>query len=1125
MISSRLRMISSAFIAVVTISCTPALVDGWQYDEHYPPPQKPKIAPASDEGMQAISTFKVPPFIKVELFAAEPDVANPVAIDVDRFGRVYVCESFRQENGVEDNREHPEWLNDDLQARTVADRLAYMKKHLKAKILSYSAQDDRIRLLEDTDGDGKADKSEVFASGFNSPLSGTGAGVLSLGEDVWYTCIPHLYRLNRDKDGKVNRTEVHSGFGVRFAFRGHDLHGLTVGPDGRIYFSIGDRGYAVNQEVFNPETGAVFRCEMDGSNLEVFAVGLRNPQELAFDNFGNLFTGDNNSDSGDKARFVHVVEGGDSGWRMQYQYLDDRGPFNREEIWKPFSENTPAYIVPCVDNVASGPSGITFYPGTGWTNEFNNYFFLCDFLGQSKSSGIRAISLETKGATFSIARNRMFAENILATDADFGPDGKLYVSDWVHGWQGLGKGRIYTFEHQSPADPSANGEVKEILENGLADKSKIELGRLLGHADRRVRMEAQFEMVKKKHFDELLRVAGQDRAIFSQLHAIWGLGQLLRLGFEPTSEQNEAIDEWIQLSVKSAKADVRAQILKFVGEQKRSKFSNLVQSSLDDAENRVRYHAAMALSKIGTEENVPAICDMLAANRDRDPMLRHAGIMALAGIAHEYHVNKDPKEKIQSFLANHPLKHAFSKQPVGVRLAVIVALRRLPFKHDPGLVASGLRDRDPRVQLEAARAVYDFPTLKAYRLLADQLGSSQDLPEPLVRRQLHANFILGGSENSSKIVKFVGNSENEISLRIEALTLVSQWAQPPAIDAINGRYREIKGRRDVVATKLVMPKLWRDIQDDSDPLKIAFIEAAISLKVKLLADPFAKIVEDESSSSELKRICLRALEVFEYSGLEKLLEKVLDSSSEITRAEALKIYSQKNPDAAIERLSTAVKSASLHERKIALESLGTMNNEASAKLIEDIVSDFFQLPPEFQLEAYQAAQNRKAEIDSSALEKVQEKLKESPLGLFQLTLFGGDLENGKTIHNRTELSCVRCHKIENTGGEIGPELTTIAKEKSREYLLQSIVDPNKDIAKEFQSWLVVDIDGNMSVGIIKHNDDDRIDLMDDQGEIKSIRQEDIEDIRQTKSSMPEDLVEKLTLEELRDLIEYLASLE
>ena len=91
-----------------------------------PAPQAPQIAPSSDEGQAAIKLFVLPENVVAKLFAAEPLLANPVAIDVDFQNRVWVCESFRQEEGIEDNREHPEWLNDDLAAQTVADRIAYI---------------------------------------------------------------------------------------------------------------------------------------------------------------------------------------------------------------------------------------------------------------------------------------------------------------------------------------------------------------------------------------------------------------------------------------------------------------------------------------------------------------------------------------------------------------------------------------------------------------------------------------------------------------------------------------------------------------------------------------------------------------------------------------------------------------------------------------------------------------------------------------------------------------------------------------------------------------------------------------------------------------------------------------
>ncbi len=391
-------------------------------------------------------------------------LANPVAFCLDEKGVVYVAETFRLDAGVTDTRGHMDWLDDDLASRTVADRVAMYRKYLGAGFAGYSVEHERVRRLVDRDGDGRADDSTIFADGFNDPAAGIGAGVLARKGDVWYACIPWLWKLrDNDGDGRADRRELlHQGYGVHVGFLGHDLHGLRFGPDGRLYFSIGDRGFNVttldNRNLAVPDTGSVLRCNPDGTELEVFASGLRNPQELAFDEFGNLFTGDNNSDSGDKARWVHLVEGGDSGWRIGYQFIAgpvSRGPWNEEKLWYPAFDGQAAYIVPPVANIADGPSGLAYDPGVTLLPEaYRRHFFLVDFRGASGQSGIRSFALKPKGASFELADPKQFVWSTLATDVDFGPDGALYFCDWVEGWDKPNKGRLYrVLDPKRQSDP------------------------------------------------------------------------------------------------------------------------------------------------------------------------------------------------------------------------------------------------------------------------------------------------------------------------------------------------------------------------------------------------------------------------------------------------------------------------------------------------------------------------------------------------------------------------------------------------------------------------------------------------------------------------------------------------
>ena len=305
----------------------------------------PELPDGTDAATKRIATFKVPEGMRVELFAAEPKLASPVAIGIDERNRVFVAEEYRFNLGTEENRTRPFLLEDDLQIQTLDDRLKMYEKFaskFEGGMEWFRKVADQVRLVEDTDGDGQADRSTVFAPDFNGTLDGLAAGVMATDGDIYFTCIPNLWRLrDTNHDGVADeRTIIHTGFGVNAGFLGHDLHGLCWGPDGKLYFSVGDRGFHVTtregQVLHGPRTGAVFRCYPDGSELEVVMRGLRNPQEIAFDQFGNLFAADNNCDKGDHSRLVYVLEGADAGWNMAYQSIPEpylTGPWHAEKMW------------------------------------------------------------------------------------------------------------------------------------------------------------------------------------------------------------------------------------------------------------------------------------------------------------------------------------------------------------------------------------------------------------------------------------------------------------------------------------------------------------------------------------------------------------------------------------------------------------------------------------------------------------------------------------------------------------------------------------------------------------------------------------------------------------------------
>lgn len=662
------------------------------------------------------STATVPAGFTARVVATEPLIQDAVAFTVDPDGRVLVAETERTNKGAMDNRSSPWHLEDDLQALTVEDRIAYMEKwaHKRANGMDfYRESPDRVRRAVDTDGDGVYDAFTVFAGPFNDVPDGIGAGVLSVGDEVWYTNIPHLWRLiDRDGDGVAEvREPIQSGFGVRFALYGHDMHGLTLGPDGRVYWSIGDRGYHLvtddGRVLADPRAGAVFRCERDGSNLEVYATGLRNPQEIGFNWRGDLFTGDNTSDAGDRARIVFVAEAGETGWTMDYQSLEGanlRGPWEQERIWEVVTEENAAYrpdwTLPPLAHVGAGPSGFVYDPGLGLPEEFADHFFMCDFTGSQPNSKVWTFRCVPDGAGYVVERVRPFATGMLNTDVDFDWNGRMLVSEWGGGWSSTKKGRLHAIEHAEAASDPRIAEARELATAGMDGLDEFTLADLLGHPARRLRLMAQTELAERKAIETLADVARYETDTVPRIHALWGLGHVARL----EAARNRRIDAAIApvlASLSDPDTEVRAQAAKVLGDPAYDKAVEPLITALADESGRVRYHAAMSLGAIGDPEATPYLAAMLAANDDADRFLRHAGVVALARIA-ERSGDRTAIEEMAS-----------SPAP-SLRRAAVLAMRRLA---DPAIERL-LYDADITIRTEAARAVHDVPIPEAMPALA-----------------------------------------------------------------------------------------------------------------------------------------------------------------------------------------------------------------------------------------------------------------------------------------------------------------------------------------------------------------------------------------------------------------------
>ncbi len=1088
-------------------------------------PATPKLLPPPD---QILKGAAIAPGLKIDLWAAEPLLSNPVAFAFDGQGRAWVAETNRRKSSMLDIRSFLRWIPDSLAFRSVEDRIAFLKKVLPegdpngpkgmrdlngdgaVDWHDLEVESEAVRLVEDSKGSGVADTARIVAQGFASLGTGIGAGIVTRNGEAWYVCAPDVWRLREDG----TREPILHGLGVHIAYSGHDCHGAKLGPDGRLYFSVADcsaRIEVAGRVLAPPACGAVFRCWPDGSEPELYAIGLRNPQSLVFNELGDLFTGDNNADGGDKARWIHVVEGADYGWRIGYQFLKTPklGVWNSEGLWTMESAQSAPAILPPVTYIGHGPAGVAYYPGTGMPKEYEGAFFMADFPG-----GVRSLKLEPQGASYrallpaqvlmdnsSKQMEGKLAWNLNVPDIAFGPGGGLYLLDcidWIPGYDKFNKGRIFRVHSEAAdADPIV-AETRAILAEGFSARPVEALAQFLAHPDIRVRTEAQWTLAERGPdglvaFEWVLKKMSG----LARVHSVWGIGQLAR--------KSPAAVERLRKLLKDSDAEVRAQVCKVLGENGSDADAPRIAAMLEDDAPRVRFFAIQALRRLGSEAQVPVLLKTQEGEDQKDPFLRNAALKTLSVLA---------KPETLSGLQSHP--------STSVRLAAVLALR---LQSAPG-VSVFLQDTAPEVRLEAARAIYDAPGESELPALAAFEPSSGE-STALVQRIQAARHRLGGKANAERLLGEAMDRSLSESARIQALVFLRQWKPEDGRDVFLGRWWPIAESRDAEPVQALlsehMPEL---LQDELAAVRLTAVEMVGAFRVKAVLPLVEKVVRDRKSSGALRAAALVALSEIQTEGFGETLEAVLRENDRTLLEAAKKLLGKLSPTKASLLCGQLLDSGNLSDGQSALPTLVQLKTPEGDAILERWMDKLKadKVAPGLVLDLLEAAAKRGTPaLKTRLLEFNKARRSGDKLAEYRECLEGGNAKAGlEVFREKDEVGCYRCHKAAGNGGDVGPNMDGIGARYSREYLLRAIVYPNADYAPGFENLLVTVKDGSLVAGMLESERAGKLVLtMLGTAQQQEIPLENVVKRDRLPSPMPEGLAALLTKRELRDVVEFL----
>ena len=1065
-------------------------------------------------------------------WSGDLNVPDPTSVSLDEAGNAYVASTTRRKYGDLDIREHRIWIPDDVGLTSPEEKLAFYQKELapgKMKAPRGSLKDhnkdgfidwkdltfhkEAIYKLTDTDHDGVADKITVFAEGFNSPVSGIAAGVMYFDGWVYVTAIPDVWRLkDTDGDGVADVKElVATGFGGHIAYAGHDMHGLRLGPDGRIYWTVGDKGGNITskegRKFYFPHRGAVLRCEPDGTRFEVFAHGIRNTQEIAFDDFGNVIGVDNDGDQPkERERLMYLLEGSDSGWRNQHQYQATDSRWMKENMWMPKgAPDQPLFITPPIANYSDGPAGFLHEPGHALDGELRGHFLLDQF----PKGKMDAFTLEPDQDSFKQVNLRVISSGIMGIGMAWAPDGRAYFADWIGGYPLDGKGAVWRMD----VAPNVDKTSEAILSKPFSvEIPRDELLGLLGHRDQRVRVNASIRLHRLGAWQDMLALALRaDAPRFARIHAIWGYGMGLRHG--KLTDISPAFS-----LLQDADGEIRVQALKVLSEAPPSQLlTDKVAAQLAQADLRVRTQAGIALAKLGGK--VPFAAFLQDAEAElRLPWLRHGLVSGLAG-------TQDSSALL-----------AVAQAKTGAE--AVFATLALARQNSPSL-AKILTHANPEVVTETARAIHDDEGVpSAQQALAEAFGHA-NLPFHAARRALNANLRQGDEASLKRILDWTLQQPAGAPLRKDALNAILAFDQPPQLDLVDGT-----AKKHVPRPMESIAGVLRTRQDELLAIQKPDERAlALGLLVKYELDiPFPVLLalaEDLKASPGVRLQTLRLLS-HKKDQPEAIARTLRNTAGEgnpsEVRIEAMSQLFGRDSTAALEVARQIInsKSAKLPEKQAVVVALRGRPDTVSLKLLQELVDRLAsrKLDAGLKLEVFGVARDSADAGVAAALKKYLNPETKTGLKMagpevpYELLTDGGDAARGKAIVNEhLGANCIACHRVDSDeGSEVGPMLRMVGAQRTKDEIAESLVEPSAKIVVGFGIETIVLKDGATLAGSVLKENPKSLDFKLTDGKTQKISVATIASRTPPVSVMPP-MLGILTPAEIRDVVAYLSGLK